>query len=147
MLGIIVGTHGHFAEELVKTSEMIMGKTENLATVTLVPGEGPEDLIVKYNKAIEGMDTSDGVIILNDLFGGSPYNAACRIAINNDKYGVVTGVSLPMLVEVINYRLCNSEDINIQDLIEKAVEANVAGAQTFHASQVESDDEEEGDDL
>lgn len=147
MLGIIVGTHGHFAEELVKTSEMIMGKTENLATVTLVPGEGPEDLIVKYNKAIEGMDTSDGVIILNDLFGGSPYNAACRIAINNDKYGVVTGVSLPMLVEVINYRLCNSEDINIRDLIEKAVEANVVGAQTFHASQVESDDEEEGDDL
>ena len=42
-----------------------------LTTVTLVPGEGPEDLMAKYNKAMEEMDTTNGVIILNDLFGGS----------------------------------------------------------------------------
>lgn len=64
MLGIIVGTHGHLAEELVKTCAMICGEPENLKTVTLVPGEGPDDLIAKYNKAIEEMDTTNGVIIL-----------------------------------------------------------------------------------
>ena len=115
MLGIIVGTHGHLAEELVNTCAMICGQPDNLKTVTLVPGEGPDDLIAKYNKAIKEMDTTNGVIILNDLFGGSPYNAACRIAINDENCGIVTGVSLPMLVEVINYRLCNGENANVKD--------------------------------
>ena len=100
-----------------------------------------------YNKAMEEMDTTNGVIILNDLFGGSPYNAACRVAMENDKCGIVTGVSLPMLVEVINYRLCNGENANVQDAMEKAVEASVAGAQKFHKSQVESETDDEGDDL
>ncbi len=147
MLGIIVGTHGHLAEELIKTCAMICGKPENLATVTLVPGEGPDDLIAKYNEAIKTLDTSNGVIILNDLFGGSPYNAACRIAINDDKCGIVTGVSLPMLIEVINYRLCNGASSNVQDAMEKAVEASATGAQKFHKSQVEEESEDEGDDL
>ena len=147
MLGIIVGTHGHLAEELVNTCAMICGQPDNLTTVTLVPGEGPEDLMAKYNKAMEEMDTTNGVIILNDLFGGSPYNAACRVAMENDKCGILTGVSLPMLVEVINYRLCNGENANVQDAMEKAVEASVAGAQKFHKSQVESETDDEGDDL
>lgn len=148
MLGIIVGTHGHFAEELVKTCAMICGKPENLATVTLVPGEGPEDLAVKYQKAIDSLDTKNGVIILNDLFGGSPYNAACRVAMNDENCGIVTGVSLPMLIEVISYRLCNGENANLKDAMEKAVEASASGVQKFHKSQVEDNsDDEEGDDL
>ena len=49
MLGIIVGTHGHLAEELVNTCAMICGQPDNLTTVTLVPGEGPEALMAKYN--------------------------------------------------------------------------------------------------
>ena len=53
MLGIIVGTHGHLAEELGNTCAMICGQPDNLTTVTLVPGEGPEDLMAKYNKAME----------------------------------------------------------------------------------------------
>lgn len=65
----------------------------------------------------------------------------------NDKCGIVTGVSLPMLVEVINYRLCNGDNANVQDAMEKAVEASVAGAQKFHKSQVESETDDEGDDL
>ena len=147
MLGIIVGTHGHLAEELVKTCAMICGQPENLATVTLVPGEGPDDLGKKYKEAIAGLDTSNGVIILNDLFGGSPYNAACRIAIEDENCGIVTGVSLPMLVEVINYRLCNAGSANVQDAMEKAVEAAAAGAVKFHKSQVEESSDDEGDDL
>ena len=147
MLGIIVGTHGHLAEELVKTCAMICGQPDNLKTVTLVPGEGPEDLIAKYQKAIAEMDTTNGIIILNDLFGGSPYNAACRIAMDDEKCGIVTGVSLPMLIEVINYRLCNPEDADIQGAMEKAVEASTVGAQKFHKSQVVDEVNDEGDDL
>ena len=147
MLGIIVGTHGHLAEELVKTCAMICGEPENLKTVTLVPGEGPDDLIAKYNKAIEEMDTTNGVIILNDLFGGSPYNAACRIAINDEKCGIVTGVSLPMLIEVINYRLYSGDEADVQTAMEKAIEANGRKKKKFHKSQVEESEDKEGDDL
>ena len=118
------------AEELVNTCAMICGQPDNLKTVTLVPGEGPDDLIAKYNEAIKEMDTTNRVIILNDLFGGSPYNAACRIAHYEE-----------------NYRLCNGENANVKDAMEKAVEASTAGAQMFHKSQVEESTDDEGDDL
>lgn len=144
MLGIIIGTHGKLADELVNTCAMICGKPDNVATVTLVPGEGPDDLMAKYKAAITSMDTTNGLLILNDLFGGSPYNAACRLAINDDNCGIVTGVSLPMLIEVINYRLCVGAEATIQEAMDKAVEASMAGAQQFHKALVE---EEEGDDL
>lgn len=147
MLGIIVGTHGHLAEELVKTCAMICGAPDNLETVTLVPGEGPEDLQAKYEAAIAKLNTEDGVIILNDLFGGSPYNAACRIAAVDEKCAVVTGVSLPMLVEVISYRMMAGEDINVLEAAEKAQDAAAAGVQKFHKSTIVVEAEDEGDDL
>lgn len=147
MLGIIVGTHGHLAEELVNTCAMICGKPENLRTVTLVPGEGPDDLEKKYQKAIAELDTAQGLIILNDLFGGSPYNAACRIAALDGSYGVVTGVSLPMLIEVVNYCIGACDEATIAEALEKATEAASMGVQKFQKDMVEKTDDEEGDDL
>lgn len=141
MLAIIVGTHGHFAEELVKTSEMICGKAENLKTITLVPGEGAEDLDQKYLDAIAQMDSADGVIILNDLFGGSPYNAACRVAVHESNYGIVTGVNLPMLIEMISLQMAD-EKLSIQEVMQRAVDAVGAGAQTFHKSQMQVQEDE-----
>lgn len=143
MLAIIVGTHGNFASELLKTCEMICGATTNVKAVTLVPGEGADDLAIKYEAALKELDTKDGVIFLNDLFGGSPYNAACRIAIQEEKYGIVTGVNLPMLIEMVSYQLCNTEAFNIKEVIEKAVEAGKAGTQTFHLSTMQSEEEED----
>lgn len=142
MLAIIVGTHGNFAAELIKTCEMICGQVKNIAAVTLVPGEGVDDLAQKYEAAIARLDTKDGVIFLNDLFGGSPYNAACRIAIHEGTYGIVTGVNLPMLVEMMGCQLIG-EELTIQEIMEKAVEAGKAGIQTFHLSAIK----EEEDDL
>ena len=147
MLGIIVGTHGHLAEELVKTCSIICGKPENVGTVTLGPGAGPEEWAGKYQQAIEALNTTNGLIILNNSFSGSTYNAACRVAMNDENCVIVTGVSLPMLIEVINYRLCNGEDANVQSAMDKAVEASVSGAQKFHKSQVEDSNDDEGDDL
>ena len=117
MFAIIVGTHGKFSEELVKTCEMICGATQNVAAVTLVPGEGPDDVVKKYEEAIAKMDTEGGVLFLNDLFGGSPYNAACRLVINNEKYGIVTGVNLPMLIEMVGAQMID-EGSDIKELME-----------------------------
>ena len=141
MFAIIVGTHGKFSEELVKTCEMICGATQNVAAVTLVPGEGPDDVVKKYEEAIAKMDTEGGVLFLNDLFGGSPYNAACRLVISNEAYGIVTGVNLPMLIEMCSAQMAD-DGSDIKALMERAVEAGKNGTQTFHASQI-SDDEED----
>ncbi len=141
MFGIIVGTHGRFAEELVKSCEMICGEQKNVRAVTLVPGEGPDDVVAKYEAAIKELDCTDGVLFLNDLFGGSPYNAACRLVIINESYGIVTGVNLPMLIEMCSAQL-TGDGSDIQALMERAVEAGKNGTQTFHASQI-SDDEED----
>ncbi|MBR2214706.1 MAG: PTS sugar transporter subunit IIA [Selenomonadaceae bacterium] len=142
MFGIIVGTHGHFAEGILESLKMILGEQKNVKSVTLVPGEGPDDVVAKYEKAIAEMDCEDGVLFLNDLFGGSPYNAACRLVIGNEKYGIVTGVNLPMLIEMASAQMAYSGE-DIKELMEKAVEAGKNGIQTFHASSVSDEDEED----
>lgn len=139
MLAIIVGTHGAFATELVKSCEMICGKMENVKAVTLVPGEGADDLKQKYETALKELDTSDGAIFLNDLFGGSPYNAACRIAMENESYGVVTGVNLPMLIELAALRSAGG---SIHEFMETAAQAGRSGTRVFHVSKVEEDEED-----
>ena len=142
MFGIIVGTHGIFAKELVKSCEMITGEQKNVRAVTLVPGEGPDDVVKKYEEAIKELDCDGGVLFLNDLFGGSPYNAACRLVIQNENYGIVTGVNLPMLIEMVSAQLVD-DGSDIKALMEKAVEAGKNGTQTFHASQVAEDEEDD----
>ena len=67
MFGIIVGTHGKFSEEIIKSCEMICGPQANVRAVTLVPGEGPDDMAKKYEAAIAELDCADGVLFLNDL--------------------------------------------------------------------------------
>ena len=141
MFAIIVGTHGRFSEELVKSCEMICGEQKNVRAVTLVPGEGPDDVVEKYKKAIGELDSSGGVLFLNDLFGGSPYNAACRLVIENENYGIVTGVNLPMLIEMCSAQMMD-DGSDIHALMDKAVETGKNGTQTFHASQIEDDDDD-----
>ena len=142
MFGIIVGTHGIFAQELVKSCEMICGEQKNVRAVTLIPGEGPDDVVTKYEAAIKELDCDGGVLFLNDLFGGSPYNAACRLVISNEKYGIVTGVNLPMLIEMCSAQLMD-DGSDIKELMQKAVDAGKNGTQTFHASSISDDEEEE----
>ena len=136
MFAIIVGTHGLFAKELVRSCEMICGEQKNVRAVTLVPGEGPDDVVKKYEEAIKELDCS----------GGSPYNAACRLVIANEAYGIVTGVNLPMLIEMCSAQMMD-EGLSIQELMEKAAEAGKTGMQFFHASQIADDDDDEDDNL
>jgi len=116
---------------------MICGPQANVRAVTLVPGEGPDDMAKKYEAAIAELDCADGVLFLNDLFGGSPYNAACRIVINNEQYGIVTGVSMPMLVDMANTQAMD-EGTDIRTLMEKTAGVGQKGIRLFHASAVNS---------
>lgn len=100
MVGLIVCTHGKFSEELVKASEMILGKQEDIKSITFEPGESADGLVEKYKKAIEQLGQKDGILFIVDLFGGSPYNAASRIVADNENMDIIAGVNLPMLLEI-----------------------------------------------
>ena len=104
MISVIIGTHGMFSEEILKSAEMIFGAQENVGIVTFKPGEGIEDLVEKYNKLISELDCTDGVLFMVDLFGGSPFNAASIIAMKHDNMEIVTGVNLPMILETLGSR-------------------------------------------
>ena len=132
MFGIIVGTHGNLAEEIVRSCEMICGEQRNVKAVAMVPGESMEDAIKKYEKAIQELSCEEGVIFLNDLFGGSPYNAACQLAVKHEDYGIVTGVNLPMLIEMATAQM--KEGADVKGLLDQAIEAGKNGQRGFHAS-------------
>ncbi|BCZ48728.1 hypothetical protein psyc5s11_47950 [Clostridium gelidum] len=104
MISVIIGTHGMFSEEILKSAEMIFGTQENVGTVTFKPGEGVENLLEKYNKLINELDCADGVLFMVDLFGGSPFNAASIIAMKHDNMEIVAGVNLPMILETLGSR-------------------------------------------
>ena len=116
MISIIIGTHGLLSEELLKSSEMIFGTQSNISTVTFLPGEGLDDLIAKYNFALSSLDSRDGILFMVDIFGGSPFNAASLIALENENMEVIAGVNLPMLIEVFS----NVSLLNIKDLSKLA---------------------------
>jgi len=123
MIAIILGTHGKFSKELLKSSEMIFGKQENIEYAMLEPGESADDLVKKYENAIEKLDIKEGLLFMVDLFGGSPFNAASRIAITSDNIDIVTGVNLPMLLEVFTSRDFKSLDEVIRTAIDSGCES------------------------
>ena len=137
MFAIIIGTHGRLSEELLSSVDMIFGEMQNTAAVTFLPGEGAADIAAKYEAALDKLDTSGGVLFLVDIFGGTPYNAACRIVINNERYGIVTGVSMPMLVDMANTQAMD-EGTDIRALMEKAAGIGQKGIRLFHASTVDN---------
>lgn len=119
MIALIIGSHGMFSEELLKSSEMVFGSQLNIATVTFKPGEGTDNLLEKYNDALSKLDCKDGVLFMVDLFGGSPFNAASTIAIKNPNMEIVTGVNLPMLLEVFGSR----DSSTLEELVSVAENA------------------------
>ncbi len=143
MFGIIVGTHGQFAPGIVQSCEMIFGKRDKLKAVTLVPGEGPDDVLEKYEKAIAELGT-EKILFFNDLMGGSPYNAACRLVAQNENYGIVAGVNLPALIAMSAAQDADDGSMSIADIMAQALEACKDGAviSSYESLNVESEDDE-----
>ena len=127
MISVIIGTHGMFSEEILKSAEMIFGIQENVGAVTFKPGEGVEALVEKYNMLIKKMDSKDGVLFMVDLFGGSPFNAASLIAVKNENMEIVTGVNLPMILEVLGSR----EFLSMSELLKVATDSGKDAIKTL----------------
>ena len=103
-IAVVITTHGHAAKALLATAEMIIGEQDNVRCVDFVPGENGEVLAGKIRAAAAELDTSAGLLLLVDLWGGTPFNASSGIAHDDANIEVVTGVNVPMLVSVLMER-------------------------------------------
>jgi len=106
MVGIILASHGEFANGILQSGAMIFGEQENVKAVTLMPSEGPDDLRAKMKDAIASFDNQDEVLFLVDLWGGTPFNQSNMLfEEHKDKWAIVAGLNLPMLIEAYGARL------------------------------------------
>ncbi|MBN1064511.1 PTS mannose transporter subunit IIAB [Clostridium botulinum] len=106
MVGIILASHGEFANGIMQSGKMIFGEQANVKAVTLMPSEGPDDLKAKMKDAIASFDNQDEVLFLVDLWGGTPFNQANGLfEEHKDKWAIVAGLNLPMLIEAYGARL------------------------------------------
>ena len=149
MFGIIVGTHGEFANGVLESAQMILGEdlvNGGVRAVVLKRGEGPENVIEKYKAAIADLGNPERVLFLNDLRGGTPYNAASTLAVGDENYGIVAGVNFPMLIGMIQEQMTDDGTATIKELMDKAVDAGKDGIalttyEDLNAPPAEDEDE------
>jgi PTS system mannose-specific IIA component len=103
MIGLVLVTHGRLAEELRSAMEHVVGVQRNVCTVCVGPDDDIEGRRAEISRCIREVDTGDGVVLLTDMFGGTPSNLAIS---QMDRAGVevIAGVNLPMLVKLAKVR-------------------------------------------
>ncbi|MCL4467347.1 MAG: PTS fructose transporter subunit IIA [Deltaproteobacteria bacterium] len=99
MVGIVVVAHGQFANELVATTEFIVGKKDYITSVMTDPTKPVEVLRDGIASAIKRVDKGEGVLILTDMFGGTPSNISLSF-LSGGLVEVLAGVNLPMLIKL-----------------------------------------------
>ncbi|MDY5974706.1 PTS sugar transporter subunit IIB [Streptococcus hyovaginalis] len=109
-IGIIIASHGKFAEGIHQSGSMIFGDQEKVQVVTFMPSEGPDDLYGHFNNAIAQFDADDEILVLADLWSGSPFNQASRVMGENPdrKFAIITGLNLPMLIQAYTERMMDA---------------------------------------
>ncbi|NME44888.1 PTS mannose transporter subunit IIAB [Faecalicoccus pleomorphus] len=105
MVGIILASHGEFAEGIHQSGSMIFGDQANVKPCILKPSEGPQDIRKKMEDAIASFDQQDEILFLVDLWGGTPFNQASALKDGHEKWAIVTGLNLPMLIEAYASRM------------------------------------------
>ncbi len=99
MIGVLIVTHYRLAEEFLQALQLIVGELEHFQAIGLDPSSPPEAMRVRIAKAMREADKGGGVLMLVDMFGGTPSNL-CLSFLGDSRVEVVTGVNLPMLVKV-----------------------------------------------
>ena len=144
MVGIILASHGHFAEGIQESAQMIFGEQENFETAILLPSMGPDDLKSDIEAAIDKID-SDQILFLVDLWGGTPFNQASNILEGHeDDWAIVAGMNLPMVIEALSERFTSESSHDIaKAIIGSAKEGvKIKPEDLNEASEAKSSDDE-----
>ena len=119
MIGIVLVTHGRLADEFVAATEHVVGPQAAIRSVCIGPDDDMEQRRADIVAAVEAVDEGDGVVVLTDMFGGTPSNLAISI-MDRAKVEVLAGVNLPMLIKLASVRA-------EKDLAEAVASAQEAG--------------------
>ena len=104
MVGVVVVTHCHLAEELIAAAQLVVGEDlKRFQPVSIDPKEGFEEIRTKIISAIRKVDEGQGILILTDMYGGTPSNISLSF-LEEKKIEVITGVNLPMLLKLATYQ-------------------------------------------
>ena len=103
MIGLVLVTHGRLAEELRSAMEHVVGRQRNVCTVCIGADDDIEGRREEIRKCVAEVDTGDGVVLLTDMFGGTPSNLAIS-QMDREGVEVIAGVNLPMLVKIAKVR-------------------------------------------
>ncbi len=118
MIGLILVTHGRLAEEFLVALEHVVGPQKNIATVCIGPRDDMEGRRKEIATAIKQVDDGKGVIILTDLFGGTPSNLSISL-LDAGSVEVIAGVNLPMLIRLDSAR----KNMDVREAVAAAREA------------------------
>ncbi len=103
MIGIVIVTHGNLAREFISITEHIVGKQPKMLPICIQPDDNMERCREDIIKAVKLVDEGDGVVILTDMFGGTPSNLAISV-MGLPKVEVIAGINLPMMIKLISVR-------------------------------------------
>jgi PTS system mannose-specific IIA component len=126
MIGLVLVTHGRLAEELRSAMEHVVGAQRHVATVCIGPDDDMEGRRAEIHRRIDEVDTGDGVVLLTDMFGGTPSNLAIS-QMDRPSVEVIAGVNLPMLVKLAKVR-CNQPLADAVDCAQTAGRKYIASA-------------------
>lgn len=131
MIGVVTISHGLLCRELIKSTSMIGGELKQTGYVDLQPGENPDAFEERVRKEITREDTGDGVLVLVDMIGGTPFNRIGIIA-NKLNISVVTGMNMPMLMSVLMER---KDDTTLEEMANRVKEMAVNGIKILNKKQ------------
>jgi PTS system mannose-specific IIA component len=123
MIGVLITTHGNLGDELIKSAELIKGPLKDILYICVDQAKDVEDLKKEISSAIKKLDKGKGVLVLTDLFGGTPSNISLSF-MKEGKVEVLTGVNLPMVLKLSEVK----EDMTLRDfacLIKNYGEKNI----------------------
>ena len=118
MIGMVLVTHGCLATEFRAALEHVVGPQKQLQTVTIGPEDDMEERRKDIIAAVAAVETGDGVVVLTDMFGGTPSNLAISV-MDAAKVDVVAGINLPMLIKLASVR----EDSTLDQAVIQAQDA------------------------
>ena len=118
MIGLLIVTHSNLGKEFLNAAEFIVGRLESVDAVPITQTADSEGIRKMIQEKVSALDHGEGVLILTDMFGGTPSNISLSF-LKEEMVEVLTGVNLPMVIAIAQ----NRSDMKLSELAEKAQEA------------------------
>lgn len=124
MIGLLIITHGQLAKELLKAAEFIVGAIEAVECISIDSMKDSKKLRDMIKKKIDSLDQGQGVVVLTDMFGGTPSNLALSF-LQKNTVEIVTGINLPMIIAIAHNRQGHSV-AEIADMAKSAGQRSIS---------------------